>query len=338
MLRRWPLCVFRQSFCIASILILTFATQASPLSDRLGFRADEKIVILHVDDIGATRGATRAAASGFGFGLAKSGSVMMPGQAVSEVAEDLAKAQPPELFDLGVHLTLNSSGGLKFKPLSLNSKSLVNARGNFFVSLAKLAVLGKDADVEREIESQILAAISLCESAGAEPKQGECLTHIDTHMATVFLRPSWTEIYLKLAKRYKLVPMIPRWSQGLQQMLGYASTPVGWIVKPMIEKVEKRGFLPIDDLYILPFPRAEQSYDQRKAEYVNIIKNLKPGVTQIIVHPTFVDTSAPPKPTDIAKDIDAKILRDPEIAHHLRDVHLIGYREIQRIYPWENLN
>lgn len=323
---------------ICSILLPSVSV-ASPLSERLGYPPDAKVVLLHIDDIGATTGANQAAASGFEFGLAKSGSIMMPGPAVRDVMPSLVGMQTPQALDLGVHLTLNSSGGLRFKPVagSVNTPSLVDGNGFFLKNLAKLTIMGTDADIERELESQIRAAVAMCEDAGAEPIYGECLTHIDTHMATVFLRPSWSQIYLNLALKYKLVPMIPRWGPGVQSLLGYASTPVGWFVKPILEKIERRGYLLLDDLYLLPFPRVETTYEERKAQYIKIITSLKPGVTEIIVHPTAIDTKQGHQPNDVARDIDARILRDPDIARLLRDVHLIGYRDIKRVYPWSQI-
>jgi hypothetical protein len=72
--------------------------------EKLGFRSSDRVVVVHVDDIGMSHSANRGALGALD-GLATCGSVMVPCPAFDAVAE-IARSRPD--LDLGVHLTLNA--------------------------------------------------------------------------------------------------------------------------------------------------------------------------------------------------------------------------------------
>ena len=75
------------------------------LAQQLGFGADERVAIVHCDDIGMCHAANQGAFEALRRGPATCGSLMVPCPGFAEAAE-LARASPG--LDLGVHLTLNA--------------------------------------------------------------------------------------------------------------------------------------------------------------------------------------------------------------------------------------
>ena len=74
------------------------------VNQALGYGPEERVVVVHVDDIGMSEAANAGALQAL-EGAATCGSVMVPCPAF-EAAAELASARPD--LDLGVHLTLNA--------------------------------------------------------------------------------------------------------------------------------------------------------------------------------------------------------------------------------------
>lgn len=311
---------------------LTSVAAAKPgrtLAERLGYGPTDKIVILHADDIGSFPSANTAILDLMKQGSVRSGSVMMPAFASRNL--DAFKAINA---DLGVHVSLNAEfGPLRWEPLLAGEvPSLVGKDGSFLASPLKLAIQGKAPDIEREMEAQIRAAIA----AGLNP------THIDTHFGSVFFHPAWLQSYLRLARKYKLVPFLPRFSnQWAEKMWGRAAAKA----LPFItSKVEAAGYLLLDDFYLLPQPKKDLGYAARKEAYLQIFRGLKPGVTEVILHPAYADATLErdvlrENPGQRLRDHEAKLMQDPDVLRTLRaqNIHLIGWREVQAVYPWDEL-
>ena len=97
----------------------------------LGHDPSDRLVVVHVDDIGmsaaANRGALRALA-----GAATCGSVMVPCPGFDEIAE---VARQRKDLDLGVHLTLNAEyESYRWGPVHDGAKSLVSGDGGMWRS------------------------------------------------------------------------------------------------------------------------------------------------------------------------------------------------------------
>ncbi len=73
------------------------------LAERLGFAADDRVLILHADDVGSSHSANAAAFECLEKGSLTSGSVIVPAPWFPEAA---AYAREHPEADLGVHLTL----------------------------------------------------------------------------------------------------------------------------------------------------------------------------------------------------------------------------------------
>ena len=75
------------------------------LAERLGFKRDAKLIIVHADDVGVTHSVNAATVTALGTGLVNSASIMVPCPWFPEIA-DYAKAHQD--VDFGLHLTLTA--------------------------------------------------------------------------------------------------------------------------------------------------------------------------------------------------------------------------------------
>ena len=85
----------------------------------------------------------------------------------------------------------------------------------------------------------------------------------------------------------------------------------------------------IDDL--VTQPTNAQEYEQRKQQLTKLLAEMKPGITQIIVHPAYdTDELAAITGSHVRRDRDFRVFTDPDVVQLIRDqnVKLITWREI----------
>jgi hypothetical protein len=250
--------ILRRSF--ATILFLTFATvglhaQTKTVAERLGYPADSKLLIIHADDLAVAHSVDAASFDALNKNAVTSASIMVPCPWLNEVA--LYAKDHPET-DLGLHLTLTSEWKIfRWGPVESKSnvKSLLDPSGYLWPETAPATANEKSQEVEREIRAQIDRAIAL----GIHP------THLDTHMGVLFSSPELFAILVKLAHEYNLPFLAPRFPGDLSKFLLLLSPKdiimdSVVIASPIVHVNEWRDF------------------------YVNAVKNLKPGLTEMIVH------------------------------------------------------
>ena len=241
---------------LSAVLLLvasTLSAQTKTVAERLGYPADAKLLILHADDLGVAHSVNAASFDALDKGAISSASIMMPTPWVTEVA-NYAKAHPNA--DLGLHLTITSEW-LTYRWGSVESKdkvpTLLDSTGTFPSEVAPVVARATPADVERELRAQVERALAL----GIRP------THLDSHMGALFTTPELIATYVKVAHDYRLP---------------FLALKTGTFPPPM--PLSPRD-IPLDAVIIAgeDVPR-----DQWKAFYLDAIANLKPGVTEMIVH------------------------------------------------------
>ena len=84
---------------------LVLFSQEKNLAQKLGYKKNAKLLIIHGDDIGMSNSVTKASFDGFINSSINSGSVMVPCPWLLEVVDFFNKY--PE-FDLGLHITLTA--------------------------------------------------------------------------------------------------------------------------------------------------------------------------------------------------------------------------------------
>jgi predicted glycoside hydrolase/deacetylase ChbG (UPF0249 family) len=231
------------------------------LVERLGYAADQKLLIVHADDLGVAHSVNRASIKALETGLVSSASVMIPCPWLPEVAAYF-KGHPQT--DLGLHLTLTSEWKqFRWAPVIGRERapSLVDADG-YFYSLESEAAAHIDT---REAESELRAQIARAKAFGINP------THLDSHMGTLYQNKALFEVLMKLAHENKL-PV--RLSQPQVARSSFMSTVLG-----------------PDDVVlnrIISIEPDVTAADWSKF-YTEAVRNLQPGVTVMIVHLAYDD-------------------------------------------------
>ena len=242
------------AFLILSV-IGSCESQKATLQERLGYQNEDKLLIIHADDLGVSHSENIASISAFEKGIVNSGSIMVPCPWFPEIANYAATHQE---IDLGLHLTLTAEWKeFKWGPISGRSEvpGLVNEQGYFYDNCADVITHASVAEVEIEITSQIEKALNA----------GVPVTHLDSHMGCL-LNPKFFSTYLKVSRKYKLPSLIT--ISGLRQFPGIVNT---------IQPTD----VVIGDIKML-YPG--QAPDGVASYYADVLRNLEPGVNEILIH------------------------------------------------------
>ena len=299
--------LFSLLFLFASIAQMI--AQAKTVAERLGYPADSKLLIVHADDLAVAHSVDSASFDALEKGVVTSASIMVPCPWITEVAA-YANAHPDA--DLGLHLTLTSEWKVyRWGPLASSDRvpSLLDAVGTFWGNTAQIAQHAKAEDAEREIRAQVERAIAL----GIHP------THLDTHMGSVFATPEIFAAYIKVAHEFHL-PFLAVRIPGAESFISTLS--------------EKDIVL---DSLIMAAPAVHA--DQWKEFYLNSIKGLKPGLTQMIVHLGHDDaelqavTMDHPDYGSAWRQRDYDFVTSPEFKKALEDnrIILVKWKNLQRL-------
>ena len=298
----WPSVV---SLLVASML----SAQTRTIAERLGHPADSKLLIIHADDLAVAHSVDAASFDALDKGAISSASIMVPTPWITEVAA-YAKAHPNA--DLGLHLTLTSEWETyRWGSVEPADKvpSLLDSAGTFPVDENVVAARAKPIEVERELRAQIERALAL----GIRP------THLDSHMGALFSTPELMATYVKVARDYRL------------PFLALRGDPRAPPQPPLSAKDV------LLDAVIIAGPEVPR--DQWKAFYLKSIANLKPGLTEMIVHLGRDDSELQAvmvnhEPYGSAwRQRDYDVVTSPEFKRALQDnrVILVTWKELQQL-------
>jgi predicted glycoside hydrolase/deacetylase ChbG (UPF0249 family) len=295
---------------LASLLVvLTLPAQTKTIAERLGYPADSKLLIIHADDLAFSHSVDAASFDALDSGAVSSASIMVPTPWIAEVAA-YARAHPNA--DLGLHLTLTSEWET-YRWGSVESAdkvpSLLDSAGTFPREVSPVAVRAKPPEVERELRAQIERAFAL----GIRP------THVDSHMGALFSTPELFATYVRVARSYRLPFLALRGDRR---------------VAPQSPLSEKDILL---DTVIIAGPEVPR--DQWKAFYLKAIADLKPGLTELIVHLGRDDSELQAvtvnhEPYGSAwRQRDYDVVTSLEFRKALKDnrVILVTWRELQKL-------
>jgi hypothetical protein len=242
----------------------------------------ERVVVLHVDDVGMCHGANRAFLELARAGQVSCGSVMVPCPWFREIA-DAAAADPT--LDLGVHLTLTAEWPqYRWAPISTTSKAsgLIDAQGCFHRNCLAL----REHLVVEAAEAEMRAQIERALGAGIDA------THLDTHMGAALV-PELLPVYLRLAHEYRLPVLLPRDLDSYTSVLRMGETPPALYADAVLE-LEAAG-LPLFDRFAMT-PGVPS--DEAEAAYRSIIEALPASATFFALHcnaPGDIETIVPPR-------------------------------------------
>jgi len=254
----------KKVFLLFLLLPAVYANAQKTLQERLGYAKDAKLLILHADDLGMSHSENAATFYGMEHGSVNSASIMMP---TPWIAEAVNYQHNHREADFGLHLTLTSEWNyLKWGSVasSSNVPGLLNKNGFFFSSVDSVYKSATDAEVEKELRAQIEKAKRL----------GIDITHLDSHMGTLFGRTDYLKVLIKLAREYKLPVLLckPIFKLGFQVDLDSLTTDKDVTI----------------DMIYMAYP---QDYKNGMENvYTGILRSLKSGVSEIIFHAGYNDS------------------------------------------------
>lgn len=290
---------------VAACLFLFFSAtgthaQSKTVAERLGYPADAKLLIVHADDLAVAHSVDAASFDALNKNAVTSASIMVPCAWLTEVAA-YAKEHPDA--DLGLHLTLTSEWKVdRWGPVESKDKvaTLLDPSGYLWPETVPAVQHEKPEEAEREIRAQIERAIAF----GIHP------THLDSHMGVLFATPELFGVYAKVAREYKL-PFLA------------ALTPNA--PSPMLALLSDKDIV-LDAVVIAsPAVRPTEWLDF----YVNAVKNLKPGLTEMIVHLGHDDAELQAVTVDHPdygsawRQRDYAVMTSPDFQKALQENHII---------------
>ena len=289
-------------------------TAAPSLAERLGHSPDTRLLIVNADDFGTHHGANVAIVEGFRHGSLTSTSLMVPCPWAAGAAIDTRQATEEGIvMDVGVHLTLTSEWP-KYRWASITGSPVLHGHdGRMHVGHesfhAAVAAAGRTglATVRTECAAQIELALTW----------GIDVTHLDAHMGVSYSTPQMLEIIIDLADHYRLPMRMV--SSTHERALGF----------PCRQPATARGVL-FPDSFVETYLDARHRHEQ-------VLTSLRPGVTEILLHPAVASADMFAAFDDAAERVanhqftlPGGGLRELIVAHGTRHVGFRALREVQR--------
>ncbi len=285
---------------------------------ELGFSPQDRVVILHADDLGMCHAANAAFADLVSFGLVTCGSAMVPCPWFAELAT-YGRARPEA--DIGVHLTLNSEyEHYRWRPISTcdPASGLLDADG--FQPRTVEALHGQMSAQAAVVE--LRAQMECALAAGLD------VTHIDTHMGAV-IHPDLIGDYVGLALEYRVPGLFARLTPELVQSLNL-DPEAGEFISSQLAQLEAAGFPLVDQISGMSLQRSDLSL----APYQQAFEALPPGLTHFILHPAAPGAEIEAITDDArARVADFQTMLSQELRSHLQaaGIHVIGYRSLRQV-------
>lgn len=272
-------------------------TDAVSLAERLGHRPDDRLMIINCDDLGSSRAANVAVYESLRSGVATSATLMVP----CPWSRDAAAMYRGE--DIGVHLTLNSEWkNYRWGPIT-RAPSLLDGDGGFPRTIEDVWDHADLDEVRKECRAQIERAILW----------GFDVSHLDSHMGTLQLRPEFFDVYLELAVEFTLPLRLSGASS--ERRVGF----------PFRRLATEEGVVFTDHMVDVPIG------GRRTIE--RVLFDLRPGITEVFLHPAVDSDELRASHPDWAGRVEdhATLCQDAAFADLLdrASVTLIGYRELR---------
>ena len=232
-------------------------------------------------------------------GLATSASLMVP----CPWARDAAAEYRGE--DVGVHLTLNAERETyRWGPIT-HSPSLLDGDGGFPRTIEDVWDHADLDEVAKELRAQIERAIFW----------GFDVSHLDSHMGTLQLRPEFFDVYVGLAVEFGLPLRMA--GESAERIVGF----------PFRRLAAEEGVV-FPDHFVICGISARRAIEK-------VLFDLRPGVTEVYLHPAVDSDELRASSPDWPGRVEDHALLTRDLA--FRDLVtrsgavLIGYRELRTL-------
>jgi len=281
--------------------------------ELLGYAPDDRVLIIHADDVGFSHASNVAAFEGLTQGSLTCASALVPAPWFMETAR-LQKQNPKA--DMGVHMTLTAEYET-YRWRSLTGDPTLHAPdGGMWRSVEEVVAHVDPADAAIELSAQVEHALAC----------GIDVTHLDTHMGAVML-PQYLPAYVDLAVQFRLPLFFIRPSERRLAALGEGAP----VYAEQTRKLEARGWPMLDNVFTRTLGEIEP--EEKESRFRDFIGNVRPGLTHFLVHPAKggeeLDAMTPRDCLKRAKEYE--IFRTPALREHAESVgvKLTGYRQIR---------
>lgn len=271
------------------------------LAERLGYSPDDRLLIVNCDDLGMCHAANSGVYESLRMGVATSATLMVPCPWAREAAAQYLGE------DVGVHLTLNAEWDLyRWGPITV-APSLLDGDGGFPRTQTDVWDHADIDEVRRELRAQIERAILW----------GFDVSHLDSHMGTLQLRPEFFDVYLELAVDFGLPLRLS--GSSSERLVGF----------PFRQLAADEGVVFPDH-----FVTVNNGVGSRRA-VEKVLFDLRPGVTEVYLHPAADTPELRALAPDWANRVDDLHLLVHDTALRARvdrsGVKLIGFRELREL-------
>ena len=271
------------------------------LAQRLGYTADAKLLILNADDLGSCHSANVGVFECLATGTVTSATLMVP----CPWAREASSRYRGE--DVGVHLTLTAEFELyRWGPIT-HAPSLLGGDGGFPRTVDDVWDHADLDEVRRECRAQIERAILW----------GFDVSHLDSHMGTLQMRPEFFDVYLDLALDFGLPLRMA--AAASERIVGFPARAVA----------AEAGAVFSDHLRLVPGVGSRHTFEKDLA-------TLQPGVTEMFLHPAVESAELQSLASDdweARVDDHRMIVAETWVADAVKDAGatLIGYRPLREL-------
>ncbi len=306
-----------------ALLLLFFASDAfsaeqRSLAERLGYKAHDRILIVNGDDTGMCHAANLATIESLEKGLMRSATIMVPCPWFPEIA-NYAKQNPEK--DFGIHLC-HTSEWVKYRwgPVTDREKvpGLLDADGYLWRGVEGVYANSKPEEALIEGRAQIKRALA----AGID------VTHLDSHMGTMQLNPDYMKVYLQLAIEFDL----PLRMASQETMIRFGQPELR-------SQIAAKGLV-FTDYFV--YDELKNEKNNVKSFWLDIVKNLKPGVTELYIHAALATEELKAiSGTWATRSQEFEVFtHDDEMKRLVADqkIILIGYRPLRELQRTERRN
>ena len=290
-------------------------SEMNPFLARMGYGPDDRVLILHIDDMGFCHAANAASLACLTEGSATCASILVNGPWFQEAVQ-MAKANPQ--LDLGVHLTLTAEYPTYRWP-ALSSRDpetgLLDADGYLWATredaVRKVSVAAAEGEMRAQIDGALAAGIDV--------------THIDTHMGSV-VHPKFLGSYLRLAHEYGVPAFLPRITRDRLQALGEGDMADEFL--QVLAMIDTDQVPTLDDIIIETLVPKASKHDF----YRDLIQGVQPGLTHLLFHPAVAGAELEAiADTHASRHADYEAFSDRSLRDFAESlgIHLVGYRDLK---------
>ena len=290
----------------------------NPFLAKLGYSNNDRLVIIHTDDIGMCHASVQAFKDLWAFGTISSGAVMVPCPWFPAVAH-MCRENPE--FDMGVHATLNAEWeSYRWGPVSTKepASGLIDEAGYFHQWHPDVYENARPEAVDVEVNAQIDKALA----AGID------VSHVDSHMGTI-MNPKFILSYVQAAAKRFLPSMLPQLNAKGMDLMGLSKEEKTSYM-PIMNLLESMGAPMLDGILGMPLEHDREHIELAK----KLLGDTPIGITHFIFHPS-VDT---PELRAIATDWPARVANyhafmSDELKTFIEreDIQVIGYRALRDV-------